>query len=142
VLKRLLLTMLLMGCSKPPPPGPLLSFEAADKQANHNQPVTLDGYPHLPRMGLVNDTMLIPLHESTDPKSRYINISFQVGQGTNQVEKPPKSYQASDLKIHASDGSVIGDGDKIRLSGTLNWVPGTKGEHTVWVTNLTEVKKL
>lgn len=112
-----LLACLTWGCSSPPPPATPQTFANYNTQANHDKQISLDGYLRLPVSALVSDTMLLDLHEASDPKSQSVPVSLYVGASANQVEKPPKDYTDKDLKVHANDGSLIEANQKVRVSG-------------------------
>lgn len=122
-LKPILLALLLVGCAKAPPPSTPMNFDQADAQANHEKQITVEGYPAFPSMAMITDTMFIELHETQDPNSRSINCSCKIGSGPNQLEKPPKDYKDSDLKLHYDDGSLVPLKTKIKVSGQVYWSP-------------------
>lgn len=59
---------------------------------------------------------LRPLFES---RGTVVGIGVALGNGPNQVEMPPKSFSAADLKLHTQDGKVAGFRDKVKVSGTM-----------------------
>lgn len=114
----LLLAVLSVGCSAPPPATPM-QWDNYNVQANHEKQISLEGYMKLPVAAMVSDTMLVDLWEKAEGKGRCLPVSLRIGSGANQVEKPPKDYKDSDMKVHAKDGSLVGMGDHVRVSGKL-----------------------
>lgn len=121
----LLLASLVCACSSPPPPATPQTFSNFNTQANHEKQISLEGYLRLPVTALVSDTMLLDLHETTEPKSKSVPVSLYIGSSANQVEKPPKDYADKDLKVHANDGSLIDPQQKVRVSGKLIYSPSS-----------------
>lgn len=119
----LLLTLLLVGCASPPPPATPAQWSSYNVQANHDKHISLEGYMRLPSTALVTDTMLIDLYQDKECKTKPLPVSMRIGSGKNQVEKPPKDYQLSDLKLHCDDGSLIGPEQKVRVQGKLIFSP-------------------
>lgn len=111
------LTLLLSGCSSPPPPATPVKWTDYNAQANNDKQISLEGYLRLPVTALVNDTMLVELHENSDAKGKPISVSLKVGSSKNQIEKPPEKYSQSDMKVHANDGNLVDANQKVRVAG-------------------------
>lgn len=118
-------TVCMLGCSSPPPPATPMQWDNFNVQANHDKQISLEGYMRLPVAAMVSDTMLIDLYQKPERQGKSVPVSMRIGSGKNQVEKPPKDYKDSDFKLHANDGSLVGMGDKVRVSGKLIYSPSS-----------------
>lgn len=136
-----LMALVQVGCGKATPPATPITYDATNSEANNGKQVSLVGYARLPVMMSVSDTMLIELHEQADGKGKHVNFDVPIGTGANQLEKPPSRYKKEDLKLHASDGTVVGPDDKIRVSGELVWMK-QPGAPIVWLTKPIVVERI
>lgn len=61
------------------------------------------------------------------PESEKVSLSADIerGSGTNEVEELKSGYKREDVKIHGNDGNLINLGEKVKVTGTLNYVPGS-----------------
>jgi len=119
------LALLLWGCSSPPPPATPMQWDNFNVQSNGDKQISLEGYMKLPSAALISDTMLVELYEKPEGKGKMVPVSLRIGSSANQVEKPPKDYKDSDLKLHANDGSMVGLSDKVRVSARLVYSPSS-----------------
>lgn len=131
--------LFLVGCSHPATTP--MTFDTAADAANNGQMVSIEGYARLPVSGIINDTMLIDLHQTADEKSPHIGIDVPIGSGANHLEEPPKDYKDSDMKLHASDGSLIAPTDKVRVSGELNVQQADKTK-VIWLDKIFAIEKV
>lgn len=62
------------------------------------------------------------------PNAEKISISADIERGTsaNKVEELARGYKLEDIKIHASDGNLIKFSEKVKITGELNFVPGSE----------------
>jgi hypothetical protein len=121
-----LLAALAVGCEKPKPGEPVTFDTVCDakydpvmeKGLNVTKKVALEGYlVNRSTMKVCSDTCDIDLAEQPDGKGRRVNIDIPVGDGKNQYERLPKNFKNEDIKIHTSDGKVVGVGAKVRVTG-------------------------
>jgi len=146
LLALLMLVLWTCGCgSKAAPPATPMTFATVDDEANNGKQVSLEGYPRLPRMGLVNDTIGLDVFEQPEGKGKKITVFARVGTGNNECEKPPKEYTQADLKLHTIDGTVIGADTKVRVSGQVLWSKTSTTDpkaHTFMLVSPIEITKL
>ncbi len=122
----ILTASVLAGCAgSAPGPATPKTFANYNEQANNGQRLSLEGYVRLPAATLVSDTMMLELHEQPDSDKPQISFSIPIGGGANQVEQPPKDYQASDLKVRDKTGALIAPDQKVRISGKLIYSPSS-----------------
>jgi hypothetical protein len=59
--------------------------------------------------------------------SEKISLSADIERGTsaNNVEELARGYKLEDIKIHAKDGNLINFTEKVKITGKLNFVPGS-----------------
>ena len=57
----------------------------------------------------------------TDAKG--FGADIEQGSSANEVEKLSSGYKREDIKIHASDGSIINLADRVKLTGEMNLAP-------------------
>jgi len=135
--------LLVAGCSTPPPPPATpMTYQTINAQSNHEKQVSLEGYPRLPSMTMVSDTINLEIHEKPDGQGAKSHFKPKLGSGKNNCERPPKDYKDTDLKLHANDGTVVGINDKIRVAGKAHWSKTTKGEDFVILMAPIDIQKL
>ena len=61
------------------------------------------------------------------PNAEKITLSADIERGTsaNQVEELARGYKLADIKIRANDGNLISFNEKVKITGKLNFVPGS-----------------
>jgi len=69
------------------------------------------------------DTIILRLRPALESPLA-VGAGAHIGNGSNSVELPPKSYRSDDLRVHTADGQVFGYRDKVRVSGTM-YYPGS-----------------
>ena len=125
LLPTVLLALALLGCSSPPPAATAVQWSDFNVQANHDKHLSWEGYMRLPAAAMISDTMLIDLYQDKECKTKPLAVSMRIGSGKNQVEKPPKDYKLTDLKLHCDDGSLVGLDQKVRVQGKLIFSPSS-----------------
>ncbi|MEZ4226397.1 MAG: hypothetical protein R3B13_35960 [Polyangiaceae bacterium] len=116
-------TLLLVAC-KGPEPGETATLgdvctakfdPAADGTLKR---VTVEGFLAIPEgmFLMCSDTCGLELRASPGDK-KGLRINLRIGGGKNRMEKLPKKYSDSDLKVNTSDGNTVGVGAKIRVTG-------------------------
>lgn len=123
-----LATLWLVGCSRqeapagPPATIPVFCSTAMkptmEKGLSKGPRATLEGYLQLPTMfTLCSDTCMFSLSEDAAGKGPKVSVSLKVGDGKNELQKLPKSFQASDVKLTTRAGTPVDLKRKVRLSG-------------------------
>jgi len=116
-----LFCVLLAGCgdSGPPTRGTPVSFADVCGKAYDGKRVMLEGFLRFPSE-FKSDEVTVMLRLKPDPETPdVVGVSAKLGNAVNNVELPPSSFRNSDLKLHTSDGQVVGYQDKVRVSGTM-----------------------
>jgi len=57
---------------------------------------------------------------------RRLGIDIKQGSGANSVEKLPKGYKKSDIRIYDNDGKPVSLADKLKVTGKLSATPDGK----------------
>lgn len=62
------------------------------------------------------------------PASEKITLSADIERGTsaNNVEELKSGYKREDIKIHGNDGSLVNLSEKVKITGQVNFVPGSE----------------
>ncbi len=110
--------LFLTSCAAPPPGTPVTHATACDP-ANHDQRVSIVGYPRLAHMTLVTDDFSVDLFEKPGGQGEAMTIYLTVGTGANQAEDLPDDYSDEDLRIHTSTNEVVSADMRIRVHGML-----------------------
>lgn len=56
---------------------------------------------------------------------RVLGAEIEQGSGSSEIEKFEGSYKKDDLKIHDANGGFVKLGDKVKITGEMNVVPGS-----------------
>lgn len=61
------------------------------------------------------------------PNAEKVSLSADIERGTsaNNVEELPKGYKREDIKIRDNSGNIINLAEKVKITGKLNFVPGS-----------------
>ncbi|MDC0744715.1 hypothetical protein [Polyangium mundeleinium] len=143
-----LLATLGLGCEKPKPGTPV-TFEnvcsaefdpTMEKGLNVTKRVAIEGYvgPLRSSVKVCSDTCDFNLFAEPDGKGKRVNADVPVGDGKNQMERLPKSFSDKDLKLHTSDGKVVGVGAKVRITGGRSPAGGKRETCSLWQVSLIE----
>jgi len=88
--------------------------------------ITTEGYLHAPEVmtGCVrrtgDTTCVILLTANPDGGSPAIRAAIEVGERRNQMEALPGVYTSDDLAFRDSSGQVLGQTDRVRVTGILD----------------------
>ncbi|MDI1446306.1 hypothetical protein [Polyangium sp. 6x1] len=137
-----------LGC-EPPKPGIPVTFEnvcsaefdpVMEKGLNVTKKVAIEGYVGAPRsmFKVCSDTCDFNLFSEPGNKGRLVNADVPVGDGKNQIERLPKNFTDKDLKLHTSDGKVVGVGAKVRITGGRAPAGGKREACSLWAVTLIE----
>jgi len=110
------------GSSEPPTTGTPTTFDHVCDKANEGKRLSLEGYLGFPEEFKERDSDVV-LRLRNDPKAteNIVGVVTNFGAEKNQVDKPGKSFSDADLKVHTTDGKVVGYTDKVKVSGTLGF---------------------
>lgn len=61
----------------------------------------------------------------TSNSEKTMNADIERGTSANQVEELARGYKLEDIKIHANDGNLINFSEKVKITGKINFVPGS-----------------
>jgi hypothetical protein len=112
----------LVGCSTaegPPTAGEAKDFTSACDKANDGKRIALEGFLRLPDKFTGTQGVVLRLYQADDFKSMPIGVSFKMGNQANQMEYAPLKYTDKDLKVHLSNGQIVGFGTKVKVSGKV-----------------------
>jgi hypothetical protein len=136
----LLFSFFLVACgqSGPPARGVPAAFEAACIKANEGKRLMLEGYVDFPQKGFGDSDTIIMMRVRPSLASweNTVGASAKLGNGANNVEKPPEVYKNRDLKLHLADGNVVGYSNKVKVSGTMYYTSALgPGAYTCGLSN-------
>jgi hypothetical protein len=118
-----LTALALGGCSSssqgPPTAGESKDFAAVCDKANDGKRVAVDGYLRFPDSFTGAQSVVLRLYKTADLSGQPIGMQTTMGNQANQVELAPKEYSDKDLKVHLSNGQIVGFGTKVRVSGDV-----------------------
>lgn len=116
----MLVTFVLAACSEGPPTvGEHRDFGAVCEKANDGKRVSVEGYLRFPESFTGSLSAVLRLYQGADFTGTPIGVQTRIGTQANQMELPPKQYTDKDLKVHLSDGQVVGIGTKVKVSGKV-----------------------
>jgi hypothetical protein len=108
------------ACSQEAPTvGEAKDFASVCDRANDGKRVSVQGYLILPESFTGDDSVVLRLHETDAFGGTPVGVQINFGTGANQVEMVPTEYSDDDLKVHLSDGRVVGFGEKVKVSGKV-----------------------
>ena len=117
---------LLMFCAacgaaktEPPTAGEMKDFASVCDKANDGKRVAVIGFLRFPERFTGTDSVVLRLYGGGDYTGAPIGVQTRMGSQANQVELAPKEYTDKDLKVHTSDGQVVGYGSKVKVSGKV-----------------------
>ncbi|HEY3744022.1 MAG TPA: hypothetical protein VGL53_29460 [Bryobacteraceae bacterium] len=130
----------LVACGQTPAsaPGVPAKFETACDKANEGKRLMLEGYLDFPEHGFDDraTSVMMRLRPSLASWEFTVAASAKLGKGANHVEMPPSPYKKTDLKLHLSDGQVVGYANKVKASGTMYYVKSVgQGAYTCGLSN-------
>jgi len=112
--------LMIASCSYgPPTAGELRDFDAVCDKANSGKRIAVEGYLRFPDKFTGDQSVVLRLYKEGDFKGTPIGVQTRAGSQANQLELPPSRYTDKDLRVHLADGSVVGVGTKVRVSGKI-----------------------
>ena len=87
------------------------AFSAVCDKANDGKRVAVDGYLRFPSL-IKKEILMLRLYKEGDLRGAPLGVSADFGSQANQVEKPPRQFADSDLKVHLAGGQVAGFGTR------------------------------
>jgi hypothetical protein len=112
----LLLTVSACGSAEPPPAVSIAEACSADYDG---QPATVNGFFQLDFMVFCTDSCLLDFAETPEGESP-LAPDIKVGSGRNQMRALPEDFQDADFQITTDDGTVLGLGDPVQISGEMS----------------------
>src|ERR1043165_7771447 len=107
------------GSSEPPAPGEMKDFASLCDKANEGKRVAVVGFLRFPEKFTGTDSVVLRVYGSGDYTGAPVGVQTRSGNQANQVELAPKEFTDKDLKVHTSDGQVVGYGTRVKVSGTV-----------------------
>jgi hypothetical protein len=112
--------LIFSACSDGPvTAGELKGFDQICDKANDGKRLAVEGYLRFPESFTGTQSAVLRLYKAADLGGNPIGVQTAIGNQTNRVELPPKQYTDKDLKVHLTDGQVVGSGTKVRVSGKV-----------------------
>jgi hypothetical protein len=112
--------LLLVSCSDDPPTvGTDQTFATACDEANDGQRIALQGYLRLPDSFTGDQSVVLRLYETDTFSGVPVGATIPIGTEANEMADVPVSYSDNDLLINLNDGSVAGNGDRVKVSGKM-----------------------
>lgn len=118
------LALAFISCSSDGPPtvGELKAFPTVCDKTNDGKRMAVTGYLELPSTIKKREeevSVSLWLFEDNTYKGLPIRVAVETGDTPNHLEKLPVTYSRNDMKLHLSDGKVVGYGTKVKVSGTM-----------------------
>src|SRR5580698_3649633 len=110
----------LCGQSGEPTRGVPTKFEEACDPANKGKRLLLEGYLDFPEHGFDDNatSIVMRLRPSLAGWGNTVGADAKLGNGPNQVQRPPDPYKKTDVRLHLADGQVVSYWNKTKVSGT------------------------
>ncbi|MEO7539430.1 MAG: hypothetical protein ABIV21_05345 [Pyrinomonadaceae bacterium] len=70
-----------------------------------------------------------------------VRVELEEGSSANTAEKMDSGFKKEDVKIHDNTGSIIGPGDKVRVTGKISIVPPFGNAEGVCFMQVTKIEK-
>ncbi len=116
------LALLSLAACGPAEPPPLVSLEAACAPENDGKPMSVAGYFQLSSMVFCTDSCTLGFSDKPDGESQ-LSPDIKVGGGNNQMRELPDNFTADDFQATAQNGTVLGLGDRVQISGKMGVAP-------------------
>lgn len=115
-----LVAVALTGCSQEPPAaGQPVDFAAACDKANDGKRVAVQGYLLFPDSFTGDESVVLRLYETDNFDGTPIGVTVKFGNEANQVELVADQYTDEDLKVHLTNGQVVGYETRVKVSGKM-----------------------
>ena len=115
-------TVLVAACSTGPPPPVMVPFAKICEQ-DSNARVAVNGYLRLPMLGITckSGRCVIAFYAGAGGKGPWVGADVRntarADAGVNAIEMPAKTYRIEDLRVHLTDGRVVGQDAMVKLIG-------------------------
>jgi hypothetical protein len=119
VISLLLVGLAACGGKEPATAGVDTAFANACDESNEGERVAVTGYLRLPDSFSGDVSAVLRLFETDSFEGTPIGATAKLGTEPNQMESVPASYTDNDLKVHLSDGQVVGYDTKVKVSGKM-----------------------
>jgi hypothetical protein len=119
VISLLILGLAACGGDEPATAGTETAFADVCNESNEGERVAVEGYLRLPDSFTGDFSVVLRLFETDSFEGTPIGVTARLGTEANQVENVPESYSDTDLKVHLSNGQVVGYGTKVKVSGKM-----------------------
>jgi len=116
------LLLLLSACGSAGSPPTPVSIAAACAPENDGQQASVNGYFQLDFMVFCTDSCTLGFAETPDGDSP-LAPDVRVGSGRNQMRELPDDFMAADFQVTTQDGTKLGLGDRMQLSGKMSIAP-------------------
>ena len=109
------------GSSSPEAPtaGEMKDFASLCDKANEGKRVAAIGFLRFPEKFTGTSSVVLRLYGGGDYTGAPVGVQTKIGNQANQVELAPKEFTDKDLKVHTSDGQVVGYGIRVKVSGKV-----------------------
>lgn len=84
--------------------------------------ITLKGYLDLPGSVHCDDDCGVRLTDSSGGDEAvwiFIDVASSGAPAPNQMDRLPPFYKTADFKVRVNDGSIVGDGDRVQITGAV-----------------------
>ena len=107
------------GTPEAPTAGETKDFASLCDKANEGKRVAVVGFLRFPEKFTGTSSVVLRAYGGGDYAGAPIGVQTKIGSQANQVELAPKEFTDKDLKVHTSDGQVVGYGTKVKVSGKV-----------------------
>ncbi|HUA62141.1 MAG TPA: hypothetical protein VML19_25515 [Verrucomicrobiae bacterium] len=109
------------GQSALPSRGVPVTFQSVCDKANQGKRVMIEGYVDFPLREVPDSAahVVMRVRPSLSSWENTVGADARIGKGPNSIEMPPEGYKNRDLRLHLSDGQLVGYSNKTKVSGTV-----------------------
>ncbi len=116
------LLLLLSACGSAGEPPTPVAIAAACAPENDGQQASVNGYFQLDFMVFCTDSCTLGFADAPDGDSP-LAPDVKVGSGRNQMRELPDDFMAADFQVTTQDGTKLGVGDRVQISGKMSIAP-------------------